>query len=92
MATTRGFLYRARFEKLELERMLEKARAQLVENGPESIMSWGDNGTNVTKRPELTVAEWVDEIVYSLALTDPDTYADRTSADVTTAAFPRRFS
>lgn len=89
--TARGFLYRARFAQAEMERMLDDAKCKLLTSGPESIMSWSDNGTNISKRPEMTVAEWVDELIYSLTLTDPDTYADRTPPDVTTAAFPRRF-
>lgn len=89
---TKGFLYRARFTQVELESMLEDVKAQLLSGGPESIMSWSDNGTTVSKRPEMTVAEWLDEIVYSLSLLDPDTYGDREQSDVTIAAFPNRFN
>jgi len=54
-------------------------------------MSWGSNGESVSKRPEMTVAEWADEIMYSLALTDPEKYGTRLAADVTTAGFDRRY-
>jgi hypothetical protein len=92
MATRLGFLYRARFAKAELEDMLCQARSAVMESGPESIMSWSDNSTSVSKRPEMTVAEWLDEIVYSLALIDPATYGDRQQADISTPAFPGRFT
>jgi len=88
---TRGFLYRADFTEAELLSLRSDVKAQLIASGPESIMSWGDNGTNVSKRPEMTVAEWLDEIVYSLALIDPDTYATKQQTDTTIAAFPNRF-
>jgi len=88
---TRGFLYRLQFAKSDLEAMRDQVRAQLLSSGPESIMSWGSNGESVSKRPEMTVAEWADEIMYSLALTDPEKYGTRLAADVTTAGFDRRY-
>lgn len=72
--------------------MLTEARAAVMESGPESIMSWSDNSTSVSKRPEMTVADWLDELIYSLARLDPTTYGDRQSADMTTPAFPARFA
>ena len=88
---TRGFLYRADFTEAELLALRADVKAQLIASGPESIMSWGDNGTNVSKRVEMTVAEWMDEISYSLALLDPDTYGTKQRTDVSVAAFPNRF-
>jgi hypothetical protein len=87
----KGFLYRARFTQSQIEDMLHRAQDQLIETGPESILSWSDNGTSTSKRPELTVSQWLDEIIYSLALLDPAKYGDREAQDVTQAAFPRRF-
>lgn len=93
MATgyTKGFLYRARFTQTQLEAMLCEARDALLTSGPESIMNWSDNSTSVTKRIELTIAEWLDELIYSLAMIDPTTYGDRQAADSSTPAFPNRF-
>lgn len=88
---TRGFLYRARYDKSELLNLLDEAKSQLLTSGPESILSWSDNGTTVSKRPEMTVAEWLDEIAYSLALIDPENYGDRVESDETIAAFPNRY-
>ncbi len=87
----KGFLYRARFPQTDLEAMLDRARAELMESGPESLVSWSDNGTNASKQIEMTVAEWLDELVYSLELLDPDKYEGRHTANVTTAGFPGRF-
>ena len=94
MATTytRGFLYRARFTEAQILAMLADAQAKLLASGPEQIMTWTDNGTTVSKRPDMTVGEWLDEITYSLALVNPDDYGDRESADQTVAAFPNRFA
>jgi len=87
----RGFLYRTGFTEAELLALRTEAKADLIASGPESITSWSDNGTTVNKRPEMTVAQWLEEIQYSLALTDPETYALTTQTDMTTAAFPNRF-
>lgn len=88
---TKGFLYRARFTQTELESMLSEAKAQLIESGPESIMSWNDNGTNITNRRDLTTGQWVDEIIFSLAMIDP-TYADRELPNSSTAVIHRRYA
>lgn len=94
MATgyTKGFLYRARFAQSQLESMLDDARQTLLASGPESIVNWSDNATSMGKRIEMTAAEWIDELIYSLALLDPGKYGDRFSADMTTPAFPGRFT
>ena len=88
---TRGFLYRADFTEDELLHLRAQVKEQLLTSGPESIMSWSDNGTSVSKRPEMTVAEWLDEISYSLALIDPDKYGQRQPLNYSVAAFPNRF-
>ena len=94
MATgyTKGFLYRARFAQSQLENMLSEARQTLIASGPESIVNWSDNATSMGKRIEMTAAEWIDELVYSLAMMDPEKYGDRFSPDMTTPAFPGRFT
>lgn len=93
MATSfqRGFLYRSGFTEQELLDLRTEAKKDLIASGPESITSWSVNGNTVNKRPEMTVAEWLEEIQYSLAMTDPETYGERVQTDVTTAAFPNRF-
>lgn len=93
MATgfTKGFLFRSGFTEAELLDLRTQAKADLISSGPESITSWSDNGTTVSKRPEMTVAEWLEEINYSLTLTDPETYGANVQTDMTTAAFPNRF-
>jgi hypothetical protein len=93
MATTftRGFLYRARFTQAELVQMLECVKSKIMDGGPEQIMTWTDNGTTVSKRQDMTVGEWIDEITYSLALLNPDDFGDREASDMTRAAFPNRF-
>lgn len=94
MATgfAKGFLYRSGFTEAELLSLRTQAKEDLIASGPESITSWSDNGTTVNKRPEMTVAEWLEEINASLALTDPATYAGLIQTDTTTAAFPQRFN
>jgi hypothetical protein len=87
----KGFLYRTGFTEAELLSLRESAKADLIASGPESITSWSDNGTTVNKRPEMTVAEWLEEIQYSLYLTDPETYGDRIQPDMSVAAFKNRF-
>ena len=89
---TRGFLWRAGFTESELLQMRADVKGKLLTSGPESIMSWSSNGETVSKRPEMSVAEWMEEISYSLALTRPDLYADRIAPDETTAVFPNRFA
>lgn len=72
--------------------MLAEAQADLMDNGPQSIMSWSDNASSVNKQIQMSVAEWIDEIVYSLALLDPDEYADRVTPNETTAGFMPRYN
>lgn len=87
-----GFLYRAGFTEQELLDLRTQAKEDLIASGPESITSWSVNGNTVNKRPEMTVAEWLEEIQHSLILTDPEVYGDRQQTDMTTAAFPGRFT
>lgn len=71
--------------------MREQVKAQLLSSGPESIMSWGSNGESVSKRQDMTVGEWADEISYSLELTDPQLYGSRATQTSTVASFTRRY-
>ena len=75
-----------------MESMLAEAQAALMDSGPQSIVSWSDNASSVNKQIQMSAADWLDEIVYSLALINPEKYADRITPNQTTAGFLPRYN
>jgi hypothetical protein len=78
------------FTLSDVRQIMERAKALVMEG--KTIMSYGDQGTSVSKMFPLPVERVLDECNYALSKLDPTTYGSQRASRRTSANFTGRFS
>ena len=77
------------FSITEVLQILAKAKAMVMDG--KTIMSYGDQGTSVSKVFPMPVADVIDECNYALRVLDPDTYGNVRDTRRVSSSFKKSF-